>query len=48
MSVEFSYRQHYSYKDYIGQQYLKENMDVVISKNIREAVGSIEAIRQSR
>lgn len=34
----------HSYKDYLAQQYLKENMDVVVAKNVREAVGSVEDI----
>ena len=44
MPVEFSYLLRHSYKEYLEQQYLKENIDVVVSKNVREAVGSIEDI----
>jgi tetratricopeptide (TPR) repeat protein len=35
---------HHSYEQYLAQQYLKENMNVVVAKNVREAVGSIEDI----
>ncbi len=44
MSVEFSYRVHHSYEEYLAQQYLKENMNAVLAKNVREAVGPIEEI----
>jgi hypothetical protein len=44
MSVEFSYRIHHSYKDYLAQQYLRENMEVILAKNVRSAVGSVEDI----
>src|SRR5437588_10959080 len=44
MSVEFSYLLHHSYKDYLAQQYLKENVNAAVAKNVREAVGSIEDI----
>lgn len=40
----FYYHGTHSWKEYIGQQYLKENMDIVISRNIREAVGTVQEI----
>ena len=44
MSVEFSYRWRHSYKEYIAQQYLRDNVDVVVAKSVREAVGSIKDV----
>jgi tetratricopeptide (TPR) repeat protein len=42
--LDFSYRHRHSWGEYLDQQYLKENMNVVVAKNVREAVGSIEDI----
>ena len=44
MPFEFSYLTGHSYKEYVAQQYLKENMDIVVAKNVRSAVGSIDDI----
>jgi hypothetical protein len=47
MSIEFSYRLHHSYEQYLSQQYLKENIDAVVARNVREAVGSLEDIYEA-
>src|SRR6266851_9399572 len=39
-----NYRINASYKEFIAQQYLRRNMDIVLSTRLREAVGSIDEI----
>ncbi len=38
------YRLTHSYREFVEHQYLKRNIDLVVQKNIRELVGSVEEI----
>ena len=44
MAVDFIYTPDRRYRDYVVSHNVKENLDIVLSKPIREAVGSIEDI----
>ena len=44
MAVDYTYTPGRTYRDYLASHHVKENIDVVLSKPIRQAVGSVEDI----
>ena len=44
MAVDYTHTPGLTYRDYLASHYVKENIDVVLSKPIRQAIGSVEDI----
>jgi tetratricopeptide (TPR) repeat protein len=41
MAVDFTYSPRESYRDYLGRTYLRQKIDLVLSKQVRTAIGSV-------